>query len=425
MSKQSAEKTEENGKRYFLDPYRVLDLTDEQGYMCGKILAGLGADVIKIEPPGGDGGRNIGPFYGDVPHPERSLFWLAFNVNKRSITLNLEKRDGREIFNRLVEKADFVIESFRPGYLDELGIGYSALSQIAPRVVMTSITPFGQTGPHKDFQGSDIVCWGSSGYMWLCGESDRPPLRITIPQASLHGGSEGAMGSLVAFWHRQRTGEGQHVDVSIQESIMWECLSALSTWDLNKAILSREGAYRIFGPYRIRYVYPCKDGYVIFMLLGGHIGARGQRALVEWMAREGMADDYLRGFDWDTFDASTYNDATARKLEPLFENFFMTKTKEELFEGARKMQYLLAPMNTVKDMMENPHFKARDFWTEVDYPELGTHLTHPGAPFKSNEASWRMDRRAPLMGEHNEEIYEGELGFSEETLMTLKGSGVI
>lgn len=411
--------------RFFLEPYRVLDLTDEKGYMCGKILRGLGAEVIKVEPPGGDGGRNIGPFFHDEPGPERSLYWLAFNLDKKGVTLNLEKPQGREIFRRLVKNTDFIIESFRPGYMESIGLGYEALARINPGLIMTSITPYGQSGPYRDYKVSDLICWAGTGYMWLCGSLGKAPLRISIPQAYIHGGAEAAMGSMVAFWHRQMSGEGQQVDVSIRESVMWESLSAFASWDMNQMILQREGAFRVFGPYRIRYLYPCKDGFVIFMLLGGHVGARGQRALAQWMDREGMSSEFLRCFDWDTFDASTYNDEIARKLEPLFEAFLMTKSKEELFAGALEMQYLLAPINTVEDLLKNAHLALRDFWVEVDYPELGTRLAHPGAPFKCSKVSWRMERRAPHVGEHNREVYGGDLGLSEREITALRGEGVI
>jgi len=190
-------------------------------------------------------------------------------------------------------------------------------------------------------------------------------------------------------------------------------------------ILQRQGAFRYYGAYKIRFVYPCKDGYVLFMLLGGHIGAKGQKALVEWMDQEGMSDDFLRNFEWDTFDASTYSDEMARRLEPFFERFFLTKTKAELFEGALKMQYLLTPVNTVQDLIESPHLAARDFWVDIDYPELDVCFSYPGAPFKSNQVSWRLDRRAPLIGEHNREVYGESLNFSDREIRTLERVGVI
>jgi crotonobetainyl-CoA:carnitine CoA-transferase CaiB-like acyl-CoA transferase len=212
-----------------LSPYRALDLTDEKGLLCGKILGDLGADVIKIERPGGDRARRTGPFYHDDPHPEKSLFWFALNTSKRGITLNLDSVDGREIFKRLVEKADFVIESFAPGYLDGLGLGYSDLEKINPGVILVSITPFGQTGPYKDWKTADVVAWGMGGEMAPYGDADRPPVHFSHhSQAYLHAGSDGAQGALTALYQRHLTGEGQHIDVSIQESVV-QCLEHITS----------------------------------------------------------------------------------------------------------------------------------------------------------------------------------------------------
>ncbi|MDO8670564.1 MAG: CoA transferase, partial [Dehalococcoidia bacterium] len=164
-----------------LSPYRVLELPGEASLLGGKIMADLGADVIKIEPPGGDASRSIGPFYHDETHPEKSLYWFALNTNKRSITLNLQSSEGRDLFRRLGRTADFVVESFSPGQMDKLGIGFSALHEMNPRLILASITPFGQTGPYAGYKGSDIVAWAMGGYMYLCGESERAPLRISLP----------------------------------------------------------------------------------------------------------------------------------------------------------------------------------------------------------------------------------------------------
>jgi len=151
-----------------LSPYRVLDLTDEKGLLCGKLLGDLGADVIKIERPGGDPARNLGPFYHGEADPEKSLFWFAFNTSKRGITLDIETTDGQEIFKRLVKGSDFVIESFPPGYMDQPGLGYSVLEKVNPRVIMVSITPFGPTGPYKDYKAPDIVAWAMGAQMYTC-----------------------------------------------------------------------------------------------------------------------------------------------------------------------------------------------------------------------------------------------------------------
>ncbi len=208
----------EQGAGGMLEPYRVLDLTGERGYLCGKLLGDLGADVIKIEKPGGDPGRNLGPFYKDIPDPEKSLYWFAFNANKRGITLNIETAQGQEIFKRLVGTADFVVESFAPGYMDSLGLGYSELSRINPRIIMTSITPFGQSGPYKDYKSSDIVDAAMGGILYPCGDPDRPPVQFAPPQSYYNAGVEAAIGTLMAHTYRQTSGQGQHVDVSIQAS---------------------------------------------------------------------------------------------------------------------------------------------------------------------------------------------------------------
>ena len=172
-----------------LQSLRVLDITDEKGLLAGRVLADMGADVVKVEKPGGDNARTIGPFYHNIPDKEKSLFWFAHNLNKRSITLNIETRDGQQIFKDLAAKADVVIESFQPGYLDKIGLGYDSLEDINPGIIMASITPFGQTGPYRDYAASDIVIMAMSGHLYLSGDPDRPPVRFGVPQSSLKGRS--------------------------------------------------------------------------------------------------------------------------------------------------------------------------------------------------------------------------------------------
>ena len=209
-----------------LSPYRVLDLTDEKGLLCGKILADYGADVIKVEPPDGSSARKLGPFYNETPDPERSLLWFAYNANKRGITLDLEREDGRELFKKLVTTADIVLESFSPGYMKDQGLGYDDLCNIKSDLVLTSLTPFGQHGPYQDFQGSDLVGWSMGGFTYLTGDQDRPPIQISFPQAYVTGASEAAVGTMVALYHRDISGEGQHVDVSIQASCAKNMMNA-------------------------------------------------------------------------------------------------------------------------------------------------------------------------------------------------------
>jgi crotonobetainyl-CoA:carnitine CoA-transferase CaiB-like acyl-CoA transferase len=405
-----------------LSPYRVLDLTNEKGYFCGKILADLGADVIKIEPPEGDPGRNIGPFYHDMPGKEKSLFFFAYNTNKRSITLNIEIRDGQEIFKKLAKTADFVIESFDPGYMDKVGLGYAVLKSLNTRVIMVSITPFGQEGPYKDWKASDIVAIAMGGLSHITGSPDRPPARVSVDQAHVIAGAQGAMGAMIAHYCREATGKGQHVDTSTQESVVLSALTVPQAWDLQKFIWPREGAYLSRARKRVRHLWPCKDGYIAWRLFGGGLGVK-TRALVEWMEREGQAGE-LAEVNWQQMDLLTVPSEKFYHWQELFGKFFKTHTKAELCREALARGIVLIPASTPKDLLSDPQLEARDYWEEVDYPELGTTITYPGALYKSSEITWKFCR-APLMGEHNSEIYEEEFGFTEETLSMLKQSGII
>ena len=184
-----------------LSPYRVLDLTEGGMNWCGKVLADLGADVIKIEPTGGSPTRNRGPFYNNEPHPERSLFWYAYCLNKRGITLDLESEEGQRLFKKLAATADFVLESFAPGYMDGLGLGYESLSRVSPGLIMASMTPFGQTGPYAHYKATDMIAWSMGGMQYASGDEDRPPVRISFPQAEFHAGAQAAAGCMAALWH--------------------------------------------------------------------------------------------------------------------------------------------------------------------------------------------------------------------------------
>jgi len=412
-----------------LGPFRVLDLTDEKGLMCGRVLGDLGADVIKIEKPGGDPARRIGPFYHDIPDPEKSLHWFSLNMNKRSITLNIETTDGQDIFKRLVRNADFVLESFPPGYMDRLGLGYSVLSEINPRIIVTSITPFGQTGPYADYKGSDIVSMAMSGLMYLVGDSDRSPVRISSPQAYFHAGVEGAVGSMVAHYYREMTGEGQHVDVSIQQSIIIVTDNIQMYWDMNKVHVHRAGPGfdRPLGGVFQPGVRKCQDGYVCFLLMGGPIGAGTTRGLLNWMNEEGMLPDFLKDVDWEQFNWAAIDEQTQEMLAQMpkaIEDFLMTHTKLEILEEGVRRRIIIYPVNTTEDIRENPQLKTREFWKEVEHPELNERLTYPGPFVKTSENPWR-GRRAPLIGEHNEEVYEKELGLAKEDVLVLKQAGII
>ncbi len=408
-----------------LSPYRALDLTDEKGLLCGKILGDLGADVIKVERPRGDIARNIGPFYHDEDDPEKSLFWFAYNSNKRGITLNIEDSDGRDIFKRLAKGADFVIESFAPGYMDRLGLGCDALMKINPALIMVSITPFGKSGPYRDYKISDIVAWGMGGYMYTVGDPAHGPARVSHhSQAYLHAGGRAAVGALLALYQRETTGEGQLVDVTIQEAVAAVSIFHTPYWDMLKtnSLWSGEISGNV---HRMRQVWPCKDGYVVYSFWGGSEGMRRSRPLIDWMESEGMADEFLKTFDWSKFNTGKASPETIDRIETPTLRFFMSHTKAELLEGAVKFRSMLYPVSTAKDIVESPQLASRQFWTDLEHPELGTTIRYPGGFAHSTGPSPRIARRAPLVGEHNSEIYETELGMSKEELLVLRQAGVI
>lgn len=411
-----------------LSGYRILDLTDVNGFFCAKILADLGADVIKIERPGGDPSRHIGPFYHDIPDSEMSLYWFAYNANKWGITLNIECAQGKEIFNKLVQTADVVVESFPPGYMDKLGLGYTALSTINPRIIMTSITPFGQQGPYKDFIASDMVVMAMGGWAYLCGEPGRPPVTIGFPQSYLCAAGDAAVGTATALYFRELSGQGQHVDVSAQQSVVMDTREATAYWFLSQIMLGRSSPYRVGfarAGVKQRWLWKCQDGFIIWLAMGGMAGARENRTLVEWMDSEGMTSDFLKQVDWQNWDIQQATTEFFEQMETDVGHFFLSHTKAELFDGALKKGIIIYPVSTVSDLMGNAQLKARDFWIEVDHAELEDRIAYPGPFIKPSETLWPESFRAPLIGEHNVKIYKQVLGFSDQQLVTLKQAGVI
>ena len=412
-----------------LASYRVLDLTDEKGFLCGRVLGDLGADVIKIELPGGDVGRRVGPFYRDAPSLNRSLYWFAYNANKRGITLNIETAEGRDIFKTLVKSADFVIESSPPGFMDSIGLGYAILSQVNPKVIMVSITPFGQNGPWRDYKGSDIALWALSSYMYVTGDEDRPPVQPSFPQSYLHAGLEASGASLAALHNRQLTGQGQWVDVSAHDALTIVSLVNQQYWDLARFNPRRAGAFQQLSGVRWslqRRLWRCRDGFVTFLLFSGHLGIRGNQELANWMNREGLAPECMMKLDWATFDPQGHDltDEEHVQIMSALDTFFKRHTKKELYETAVEKGIVLYPCNTIEDVMKDIHLMERGFWVEIEHPEIGVSLTYPRPCMTFSQTYCGIRRCAPLIGEHNEEIYS-ELGFSGEQLAELKERDVV
>jgi len=408
-----------------LNSYRALDLTDDKGYLCGKILADLGMDVIKIEPPTGDPGRKVGPFFQDIAHPERSLYWFAHNTNKRSITLNLESAQGRELFKKLVGTADIVIESFQPGYMDSLGLGYSELSQINAGLIMTSITPFGQTGPYCNYKGSDMVVWAMGGLMNQSGDADRRPVQVSVPQSFIAASTYAAEGTLIALFARRIIGEGQHVDVSGMETVAFLGMEAFPFWLILGQNMGRSGSAISRMGINAPVIWPCKDGYINYILQMGLPGADRNIKMAKWLEEEDLSNDFIRQTDWHKMDFMELAKGGIERLTEPLSKLFLTYTRRELFNESLRRDLTLYPVSDSKDTLENEQLLARGFWVELAHPEISQKITYPGPFAVFSETPIKMHHRSPLIGEHNEEIYLKEMGFSEDDMVSMSKAGVI
>jgi len=390
-----------------LSPYRVLELADEQASFCGKLLADLGAEVIKLEPPAGEADRLKGPFYHDETDPEKSLAWLAHNTGKKSLTIDLESEAGRGIFRRLVKTADFLVESTPTSYLDNLGLGYDDLRGLNRGLIVVSVSPFGRTGPYRYYRGSDLVLWATGGYLYPFGEPDRPPVSIGhVPQSYLHASGEAAVGALLALYQRVATGEGQHVDVSIQESVAR--LDMTTKWDM-LGINLRRGEWLNLRNIRSRYFWPCKDGHVIWTFMFGPAAERHTLPFIRWVEEDGITNTVLSRVNWVGLGVTTeeelaYLEHLAIEVEEPTIRFLMRHTKQELMKRAISDNVMLYPVADASDIVTNEHLHARGFWAEMEHEGLGARLTYPGPLFRSTEAQPMVRGRAPLVGEHNGEI---------------------
>lgn len=422
--------SENSRKDYLLTPYTVLDLTGETGMMCGKVLGDLGAEVVIVEPPGGHPARAIGSFYKDQVDPEKSLFWFAFNTSKKGVTLDITKPAGQTVLKELVRQSDIVVESFAPGYLDSLGMGYTALSAVKPDLIFTSITPFGQNGPRRDWKGADLTLQARSGFQYLLGDPDRAPVRISVPMSATKAGVEAASASLFALFHRNRTGEGQQVDVSIQATGVWQMMNASSFPFHHKTDQARAGDRYNAGFGNARAILACADGYVTFLTMGGHMGAPTLYAMGRWMEGEGKLPDFMRGKRWEEWDMArlAHDEQARQEMDDLNETlalFLATKSKWEIFERACSEKILAAPVNNVKDLVEHPQPNARGFFHTLRHDTLNADITYPGHWALMSNAQAGPRFRAPLIGEHNAEIYCQRLGYDKERLMDWRENGIV
>jgi crotonobetainyl-CoA:carnitine CoA-transferase CaiB-like acyl-CoA transferase len=396
-----------------LTGYRVLALCDEKGVFCIKLLADLGADVITVEPRGGNPTRYHAPFYQDHLDPEHSLFFWYFHTNTRSVTLQLETPTGQTLFKRLVRTADVVVETFPPAYLARLGLDYPDLQALRPGLIMTSITGFGRTGPYSHYQAPDIVGLAMGGLAYLCGEPDGPP----VPPGGLQGchlaGLNGATATLIALWHRDMTGAGQHIDVSMQAAVANTLETTHQTYDFNREIRTRFGHKR----EAAAYIVPCQDGYVALLSTAN----MGWPRLVQWV-QETDPDNMLTD---PRLTDDGYRLEHEAEVYAAVRAFFAPQTKQEAYTAAQQRRIPLAPVNDARDLVESPQLHARGFFVEVAHPELDTMIRYPGAPYALSATPWQLRQRPPQLGEHNAAIWGQELGLSRQELVTLQAQGII
>ncbi|HEX78197.1 MAG TPA: CoA transferase [Dehalococcoidia bacterium] len=399
-----------------LSDVRILDLTQYiAGPFCTKLLADFGADVIKIErPDGGDPARRLRPFFKDEAHQEKSGLFLYLNMNKRGITLNLKNALGVKIFKELVRQADVVVESFRPGVMARLGLDYETLEKLNPRLVMTSISNFGQTGPYRDYKSSELILYGMGGEMYSSGLPDREPVKNAETVSLYQVGAAAATGTMGALLGSRLQGIGQHVDMSMQEALTAAAPDRKSTvmiaYQFCGEIHPRFPGYETGYPYG---AHPTADGYVEIF------GGRAYWSRIVKMLGE---PEILKDPKWLEPTAQA-NPALKEEFEALFLAWSMERTKRQVMEEGQAARAPVGAILTIDEVINDPHFNERGLFIEVDHPVVGK-LKYPGRPFIMSETPFQARRPAPLLGQHNEEVY-GELGYTGEEIARLREWGVI
>ena len=390
----------------------VLDISEcISGPYCAKLLGEFGADVIKVEKPGcGDRARQWKGDFDDGQRLEKSPLFLYLNTNKKSITLDLKTDDGRALFYRLIDGVDIMVENRMPGTLDRLGIGYEALKKNNPGLILVSITDFGQTGIYKDYKGGRLVGYAMGGYLYVNGEPHREPLAGAGEQASYQGGINGYIGALSALLKREKTKSGDHIDVSLMESMAAIHQYTLNRYAFSGKIQKRSGNRHMWAhPVTI---YPCIDGYVAISAVTDD---QCERLLLMMEKQYLLTDErFIRG------DSRLAN---ADAFDLLLLPWFKKRTRREIAESCAEWRIPAASVNSMEDLLNDPQYKAREFFSFIDHPVMGR-LPYPSAPFKMSKTPAQC-RRAPLLGEHNQSIYIERLGLAENEFELLVRKGVI
>ena len=381
----------------------------------GKLFADLGAEVIKVEEPGGggDAARDQGPFPAGAAHKEKSGLFLYLNTNKLGVTLNLRSPKGRALLQSLTAQADVLVHNFAPSLMPELGLDFDKLSRANPRLVMTTISYFGLTGPYRDYRGTELVATNAGGWAFLSpGASDHPelpPLKAFGHQANFQGAVHAGVATLGAYYHARLTGQGQHVDVSVQECVAGMLEMNFTHYTYGNKETSRLGR---------RTIYPwcmleCQDGRILVICVEEDQWQRLVELMgnPDWASLEIFKDRVARGQNYDA-------------LFPFLQEWAASWKVQDLYREAQNRRICFAPVNAMADLMASEHLKAREFFVELGHKVAGK-LVYPGAPFKTTEPGWALERAAPLLGEHNEEVFGKRLGLSAAEREELGNEGVI
>jgi len=393
------------------DGLRVIDLSQGiAGPYCTRLLADLGAEVIKVEPPEGDYARTLGPFPDDVPHHDKGGLFVHLNGNKKSVTLDIGTQSGRVVLRKLLAKADVLVESYRPGHLAGIGLGYDNLKAEFPSLIYCSVTPFGQSGPYRDFQGNSLACMALSGLMYITGDPDREPLCTGGEPAEYFAALNAWVAVLAALEHRSATGgQGQHIDVSMLESL--GCADEYNTamYSFLGAIRKRFYSHHLLFIYPME-IYPCRNGYIV--VVGGATGfPTGMAILLEQPELEQnplFQNPWMRLIQW-------------RQFEEILRPYLLKHDWQDLLTRAQELRIPFAAVLDPKTLLENEHLKERAFFQEIDQPELGR-IPLAGAPFKMSETPLRCGP-APLLSEHTQEVLL-ELGYEKEDTVILRERGI-
>ena len=389
-----------------LGDIRVLDISEGvSGPFCAKLLAGLGAEVIKVERPGsGDNSRMAQPFFNDEPHKEKSALFLYLNTGKKSVTLNLESEKGASILRRLAQECDILVESFPVGYMKQIGLGYDSLGELNPGLIYTSITPFGQTGPYRDYKGSDIVIQAIGALMHTIGLPDREPLKIGGNIGLYTVGTSAFSGTMLALHVRDEAGYGQHVDISAMETITVAQIHSSIHHQFGRVTERRESA-----------LVKASDGWVS---PGLDFGVQDDiwAKVCDLMGMPELADD-------PAFNTREARREHQQDVLAIVGEWAATRTKEEIYHTLQGMRTIAGYVATVEDLFKSEQFLFREFFQPIKHPFTGEAM-YPGAPINIEGETWQQSR-APLLGEHNEKVYHDQLGYSTEELAKLRGEGVI